>query len=635
MISFVRSSLVRALLAFAPLTPLTTTAQVAQGQLRPLTADPARAVRPAAHRQAAAHRVAALPLPFFDDFANARYGPRPDPVLWDTTGGALRNETFARQPPSRGVITFDGLDGNGRSYGVGSGATDTLTSQPIDLTGSANVVLSFWLQAGGAGDPEPPSSAHTLTLDFDDGSGFWDLDQWHQNGPSVTTAFEQVFVTVPALYLTNNFRFRFRTRGSRQGSINIWSLDYVVLDANRQPQPGPVRDVAFSQFLTSPLKRFTAMPVWQFNAAANPADELADSVRTTINNLEPDPLAVPTPLADQGWLTTRDFSGSIARVDTFLTETRTLDPDSLQVPLVAALRPALPPAPVISPDYKTITSKLVLYSGEPDPRTLFNDTIQRAATLATYYAADDGSPEVVYSLRNTTDPVAAAIGFDLNTPDQVAGVEIYLGGDIPTGTRLFADVWADDPMQAGRPAPTSLSHVSFLVPGDSILQSLGRWWPVYFPPVSVTGRFYVGYSQPATTVISSIGFDLSDSLATTGRFFARVRTDPWRAEPIGGALMVRALMNNNGLLGLPTAAVAPAPRLSVFPNPVSTSGVAELHLPTGLTTTVTLHDALGRVVRTVPAGAPVLSVRGLAPGVYVLRLAATETLRTVRVLVTD
>ncbi|MBC7449067.1 MAG: T9SS type A sorting domain-containing protein [Hymenobacteraceae bacterium] len=634
--SFVRSFLFSALLTAGPLAALPV---AAQGQLRPLLVDPTRAARSVAYRQAAmGRRTAALALPVFDDFADDRFGSRPDPALWDTTGGVLRNETFARQPPSYGVVTFDGLNGAGRSYSTNptTAATDTLTSRPIDLAGRTDVVLSFWWQAGGAsGDAFAPSSLGTLTLDFDDGSGIWDLDKWHRNGPGTTTDFQQVFVRVPDLYCTGNFRFRFRTRGSPRGSIDLWSVDYVVLDANRQPQPGPVTDVAFSQPLTSPLKRFTAMPVWQFNAAATPAEELADSVRTTLNNLEPDPNATSTPLDVKGYLTARgtDVGGAGPVESQFLSETRVVAANARQLLLRAAFRPGLP-APLVSPEFKTFITTLLLVSGELNQRTRYNDTIRRAATLNTYYAADDGSAELVYSVRNTADPAAAAIGFDLNTPDQVRGVALYLGGDIPAATRLFVDVWADDPQQPGRPASTPLAHVGFTVPADSVLRRTGRWHTVFFAPVAVSGRFYAGYSQPANTVISSIGFDISDSLATTGRFFFRARTNPWLAETFGGALMVRAHLNQNGVLGLPaptTASVA----LAVFPNPVSATGAAELYLPAERGTVGTLYDAVGRPIRTAAADAATLSVRGLTPGVYILRLTAPSApVRSVRVLVT-
>ena len=619
----------------------------ARAQVAPLTSDPARAFRPAAFRQAAAaRRPASVALPFFDDFANARYGTRPDPVLWDTTSGATRNETFARQPVSRGVVTFDGLDRFGRSYGSnGVGATDTLTSRAIDLSGRQDVVLSFWWQAGGLSNRFPPSgNSQRLSLDFDDGSGFWDPQIWTRAGPATTTPFEQVFISVPAQYLTGNFRFRFRSTGSVIGAINTWSIDYVELDANRQPQPATLRDVALSQTPNLPLKRFSAMPVWQFNAAANPADELADSVYTTVNNLEPDPLATSTALQVEGLLTTRE-NGSPVQTESFLSRTLVVLPATRDTPLRSALRANLPAAPVpITSTYKTLTSTLLLVSGELTPETQYNDTLRRTCPLNTYYAHDDGTPELAFNFQNPADPRAVCVPFDLNTNDQVAGVELYIAGGAVPNTLLFVDVWADDPARPGWPALTALAHVGFRVPADTVLRRTRGWWPVYFPPVAVSQRFYVGYSItgnipsiPAT----NLGLDVNDTVRLLDQSFKRQFTDAWEHQRFidaPGRLMIRALMNNNGQIpvGLPPVVALVAP-LTVFPNPVSATGAAELHLPTSGhdVKTATLLDALGRVVRTAPPGAATLSVRGLAPGVYVLHLPLSSGPRSIRVLVTE
>ena len=617
---------------------LTLPATAQLGQVRPLSADPARAIRPAGLRPAPANgrRPASLALPLFDDFANERLGNRPDAVLWDTASGVFRNETFARNPPSRGVVSFDGLDRRGRAYGVGPGETDTLTSQPINLDGRTDVVLSFWWQAGGAtGDSFAPGAQSSLTLDFDDGFGTWDLNFWQQRGADTVSAFRQAFVVIPALYLNDNFRFRFRARGNRAGSVDIWNIDYVELDANRQPQAGPVRDVAFSQPLTSPLRRYRAMPVWQLNAAANPADELADSAATTLNNLEPDPAANPTPLADNGALRTRDASGG-TRVDTFLRETRLVLAASRQVPVRAPLRTGLPAVPFAPTGLaKILTSTLVLVSGESTIRTRYNDTIRAVAPLSNYYAFDDGSPELVFSIQNSTDPVAAAVAIDLNAPDIVTDIGLYLAGDLPANTRLFVDVWADD---NGRPALTPLAHVGFAVPPDSVLRRTGRWHIVTLPAaVPVSGRFYVGYSQPANTVLSNIGLDVSDPQVLAGRLFLRALSEPWQRKTSIGALMIRAYLDPTAVVGLPESAALPA-AWAVYPNPVSTADAAGLHLPAAVAAHgVTLLDALGRVVRTAPPGSPTLPVSGLAPGVYWLRPAATAgtALRAVRVLVTE
>lgn len=93
-------------------------------------------------------------LPFVDDFSYNSYTP--DSLLWQNSG-AFVNTTFPVDPVSIGVVSFDGLNGNGIPYDSLSfsftsiDSADMLTSMPIllDSLGPADsVYLSFFYQAG-------------------------------------------------------------------------------------------------------------------------------------------------------------------------------------------------------------------------------------------------------------------------------------------------------------------------------------------------------------------------------------------------------------------------------------------------------------------------------------------------------
>ena len=628
-----RALLVSLTAALPTLSLLPTAAQ----QIVPLTADPARAVRPAAVRAAvAARRTAALSLPVFDDFADPRFGPLPNPAIWDTTGGAFRNETLARKPLTRGVVTFDGLDRFGRARGSVIGGTDTLTSLPIDLVGRTGVVLSFWVQAGSIlRNLDAPGSNSALALDFDDGvSGTWDLNKWRQTGTGANTDFTQVFVPIPAVYLTSTFRFRFRATGSQRGFLDPWSIDYVVLDANRVPQPTPLNDVALSRSLGLPLGRYSAMPVWQFNAAPVPTDLLPDTLGTSINNLEPDPLANPTPLGADGVLTARATGGVVATVP-FATGVPYIVPANVrQLPLTLPFRPGVPAGAIpLTADYKTLTAAVWLQSGEPNPATRYNDTLRRTATLADFYAQDDGTAEAALNFGNASGPAAYCVGFSLSEPDQVDAIQLYIAGGAVPGTPMAVNVWDDS---LGVPRRRALTTVGFQFPTEDTLRATGRWWTVRTPRnPTVSGRFYVGVSvqvassPPAAT---NLGIDFNDTVSVTGQTFRRSFTDPWRLVRGNGRLMIRARMNHNGILGT-AEGTASAVSFSVWPNPLSRSGAAALRLSGPARTPLALLDALGRTVGTVPPGADAVSVRELTPGVYWLRPLGGG--RGVRVVVTD
>jgi len=573
-------------------------------------------------------RAAALSLPFFDDFSRL---DTLDAELWSYPTNAVQNNDFPVDPPSRGVVTFESFKRNGAPYagaGAGIGGTDTLTSQPINLSGQANVVLSFWWQAGSFSVFTAPSSSSRLYLDFDDGTDFW-TTVWTQGGNGQRTPFQQTFVSVPSLYLSGNFRFRFRIRGTQNTYENVWNVDYIELDANRQPQPAGVTDVATSRKLPSALERYAAMPVWQFNAAPNRTDELNDSTGTTLNNLSTSTL--PLPIAYKGWLTVRDVAGVVAE-DTFLRVRTPIGAGQIGLPAMGSLRnTATQPLVPNTPDYKTLTQTLLVTTGEPSPSTRYNDVMQRVTELRDYYAYDDGTAETDFPYAPSI-PTSIASGFTATTTDQVAAVAFYFPGYTRTGQTLFATVWADDPQNPGQPAPMPLARIPFPIPPENVLLPLGRMFPVWLPqPIPVNGRFYVGYDMPsnASQPPVNLGVDLNNGRLGTRQLFIKESTGSWRTlTDVPGALMVRAVMNNNGLLGLPETA---RPEPSVYPNPVSMAeGAVRLE---GAFTGATLLDALGRPVRTVEANAPTLEVLGLSAGVYVLRFRAADGRSYVRRLV--
>src|SRR4030095_8439464 len=141
------------------------------------------------HQQPAGVRNT-VSLPFIDDVSYL--SPDPDPNLW-INNGALVNLTFPVNPISYGVVTLDGLNGNGVPYDPltfsfsSIGAADSLTSMPI-LLGSPHspqdsVYLSFFFQPGGLGDWPNDATYNQLNfsvnfgdsivLEFKDNTGSW------------------------------------------------------------------------------------------------------------------------------------------------------------------------------------------------------------------------------------------------------------------------------------------------------------------------------------------------------------------------------------------------------------------------------------------------------------------------------
>ncbi|MBT2557440.1 hypothetical protein J7E24_06555 [Hymenobacter sp. ISL-91] len=560
--------------------------------LGPLGSEPAHAPANAA----AARPAAVLPLPFFDDFARQPEG-RPDAQRWEPTGGALINNRYPRRPISRNVATLDGLNALGRPRGpIGRvGDADSLTSQPIDLSGllpTDRVYLSFFWQAGTRrGRPESGGTRPVaLYVEFKRAgtNDIWD-EVWRLNSPGDTTNFRFKALAIDkADYLHGAFQFRIRTSGYLFNARDAWSVDYVRLDRNRSATDSTFRDIATSRALPSALRRYTAMPVAQFNAS--PTQELALRTATTANNLDAGP--APTPITWLGLLDVLpDNTTSI-----FLRGNASLDAGIRQVPIAGNPSTATVP---LTPAAKQLRQRVVLITNETDPRTLANDTASRRTDLSDYYAYDDGTAEASLSLApaSTGPPSYYALRFDLNQPDQVRALRLYPVLATAGGRTLTAAIW-DVVEGSGQPMAEPKATKTFVVP--LTLPADRPYVEVVFDaPVKVSGRFFAGYGQAPTTQFVEFGYDLNNASPPDYLYFgsqgAWQTFNPATNYSPAGALMLRPLMGGSVVTATPATELAARYRLAPNPSPDG-----RVQVP-GPYRHATVLDALGRVVWQQPA----------------------------------
>ena len=421
---------------------LTATAAQAQELLSsPLRSDPARA-QLATPAPAAARGTQALPLPFFDDFTTPLEG-LPSVIRWAPGGGALVNNRFALAPPSRGVATLDAFRANGTTYSGQStqtqyGVLDSLTSQPINLGGLAAadaVYLSFARQAGGiVGGPALTSRNRPvdIRLYFKDNNGAWtrvwsDSSIANASGTSSLTVFRQAVVAVAQpRFLHGDFQFRFVARGNSNELRDIWSIDYVVLDRGRTPADTTFLDAATSAGLpgrpaaglTNPLRNYTSLPVWQYNAAPTPTDELNPQLGVLLTNFT----RTPFPIGYAG--TVRDLTTNTLLGNWLNLTSIPLNPTPRQTSVLGNATLAPPP---VSPSGKILRYTLALNTNSGDPRTVPNDTIFRDVELNNYYAFDDGTAEYQAQISAGTPGPPSYLAYRLRTnqPDRVSSLRLY------------------------------------------------------------------------------------------------------------------------------------------------------------------------------------------------------------------
>lgn len=651
----------RLLLRFLALPVLLPFAAAAQLITGPLPADPTRAASAAPAAAKAAQRTTALGLPFFEDFTSPLEGA-PNATRWQAAttaypnlgatihyagGGAYVSNRLAVEPLTRGTATLDGLRSNGLPYvptqPVSYGQIDTLTSQVIDLAGltaGSNVYLSFAWQAGGVvGTPtnSTNSSPTNLTLELLDNSGIWQ-SAWTYTSRGSSTKFKQQIFPLGAAYLHNAFRFRFRASGSRTQNTDLFGLDYIYLNSNRAANDTTFQDIATSRGLGSPLRAYTSMPVWQYNAATT--SPLNTTVTATVNSLTGTG-QTPTPISWQGTvreLTTGTFNA------TWLTGGR---------PIVAAARQE-----VITGDASTaplpnntatkrLRYQLALQTQETNPLTLPNDTLRRDVELADYYAYDDGTPEFIVGLAaSNTNPFSyVALAFTANQADFVKALRVTPifnnttvanGGENNQPRPITVAVWADN---NGKPANTPLATATGTLTNST---TAGPTFQeiTFNPPVAVTGRFYVGYGQSSTGQFLNYGLDLNNQLPTNTLFsntLGAANSDPWRAVTLAtpGAPMLRPVMAQTYLATRTQQAISAA--FALYPNPAPAGTAVVVEGPAFRQ--AALLDVLGRQVwqqSAAEAGQSTLHLPARLPGgVYLVQLSLPDGSTATRRLVLE
>jgi len=329
--------------------------------------------------------------PFTDDFSYP--SDKPSAALWQDAKVWV-NDEMALFQNSLGVATFDGLNENGFAYkenALGSDSlADVLTSAYLDLQGLSNVYLSFQLQEGGRG--ELPSNNDSIVVEYwSPVTADW-TQVWGQKGSGTSGPFSSVILPVQgANYLQKGFRFRVAAYGARAGAYDIWNVDYVQLDKDRNPSDTIITEPAIAR--AHPLiigsGAYTSWPWWVSNASsvANRPSTLEFIYRRNG--------AVPS----GGWsLNLGQFrweeNGSLIQQTTavpVITNTQHNQDQTFTV--------SVPSTAMTSFSGPTTVSTKVWFDGSA-AGFRSNDTVRGTLTLDNYLALDDGSAERAYAVQN-------------------------------------------------------------------------------------------------------------------------------------------------------------------------------------------------------------------------------------------
>ncbi|HLP55823.1 MAG TPA: T9SS type A sorting domain-containing protein [Fluviicola sp.] len=527
---------------------------------------------------------------------------------------AYHNYTFAVNPWTLGVATFDGLDENGMPYNFGSSASgiaDFLTSKPLDLSGlqpSDSIYLSFLVQPEGFGDV--PESVDSLKLEFYDVNA----DQWNQvwsMGGSSTTDFKVGHIRLTqAIYFTDGFRFRFKNRGGLSGSLDHFHLDYVHLRTLSGIQDTLFKDFAFVYPVGSLIEDYTQVPWdhWKNSAVNHMNDSVVVTVRNGSNQLENNldgNVAVEYAGAAEG---------SFLLIDQLLSAgnnyaARTTVESYHDCSGGYQFDPATPG--------DAVTFDIIGAASAQFPNFVQNDSCFTTQQFADVYAYDDGSAEKAYG--PTGVQARLAYQFTPYEADSLIGVKMHFVPSVnDVSDKLFLlSVWNDN---NGQPGSVIYEDEFFFPRTPQYEDSIGKFTTYYLKDtmkLAITGTFYVGWRQIDADRLN-IGLDMNND--NSDKIFYSINGGgTWSNTSFAGSMMMRPIFSTALNADLAVEERELVPSWELYPNP--TSGVVSIdwNESTPFPGAVCV-DAQGRVIGTMDADNQTIDLGFNPAGIYFVQL---------------
>ena len=566
-------------------------------------------------------RIKAEPLllPFWDDFSSGQI----DSLKWENTG-AVASQTIGIDPPSVGVVYLDGVDGRGRPYATAmleNGEADQLSSREIDLSSYRNadsLYLSFFWQPGGKG--EMPDENDQLELYFLDDAGEW-IPVWGVSGGDIQKreTFSQEMVKVNAPFYHRQFRFRFLNKGRLSGPFDSWILDYIYLNKGRSVFDVHYEDRALTKVPNSPLGKYSALPVWEWEKNRN---NFLGSINSQFKNLSGRFRAMEYTILFQDKATGKvlqqlhsqtPFSPvpqALERRDFSSVALKELDWDvSEQFDLETVVYLTTGDGFLV----EEISGRDTVYSSEVNYR--INDTVYHTLPVRDFMAYDNGNLDYAAGINQRSGILA--LKYEVSTRTYLKGISINFANLSQVGSALELTVWQDLESE-----PVYKKEV--LIPDKEELTDFSFF--ALDTNLSVIDTFYVGFTQFSNDFIY-VGLDKSND--TGQEVFFNV-TGSWQQnQDVQGSLMIRPHLSLEPLTQVTEESQGTG--ITTYPNPV-----VERLFVEGAIGEVKVFDAYGRQIN-VPVESfergKILNFTGNEKGVYVVRAWTNGKPNSIRILV--
>ncbi len=537
-------------------------------------------------------------LPFFDDFSSNELNTN----KW-IGNSVLVNSNYPVNPPTLGVVTFDGLDSNGFAYDINmtnnNGLADVLLSQEIDLSVVDTAFFLFYHQPQGFGDN--PQGQDSLSLEFlSDSLGvkLW-KKVWSVPGNNLHEFHKNVIMIYDQEFLHNSFQFRFSNIATLSGNFDHWHIDYIKLDSYSLPvDTSTLNDVAFVYEAPSFLKRYNEMPWLHFQ------DNIADEINDTLNIL----------LRNNQASINVDYQYNVYENNIVIDHYPSLgisrnitiyDYDSIGNFVFENPPIAINNNVFLSNfnDSAEFMVEHIIGTGSNDYKS--NDTLIHFQKFNSHFAYDDGSVESAYGIN--VNGALGAYQFKLNRPDTLRAVQIYFPQMLDTVNAIsfLLTVWDDNnglpgsiihqQLEYPKHTPTNNFHFYYL---DSLFQ--------------LTGVFYVGWQQISADMLN-IGLDRN---STANDYMFYNVGGGWNNSQYNGAWMIRPIVSMNNVFLSNNDIIQD---VFIYPNPASNY----LNIITNtFDNQIFLYDISGNLIfyKLFNKSELQLNISGFSEGLYILKI---------------
>ncbi len=523
-------------------------------------------------RQAQNEALDTISLPFFEDFSEP--GMYPNSQRW-ADNYVYINRSFAHEPPSIGVATFDIINFDGEIYptsGTTSFLADKLTSLPIDLSSydaSDSLYLSFFYQPQGLGW-DMPDQSDSLVLKFKNQNNEW-VSIWSVTGTSLHP-FKQVVIPVHnPQYLYKGFQFRFANYASlgdpqqQEDAIknDFWNLDFIVLDTNRTIADTIYQDISFFESKESLFYKYKGIPYKHFNLSQLQKDTMnyhirnLDNTVSAVDNMRFKLWQNNTPV-DYFVLGTMNVGASDIILKDFSYQQMESSPGNEASNLPNTLSDS------------TVFKVIQYFDAHTNAKPYYsaNDTLKFYMNCFNYYAYDDGSSELGLALIENDTKLAYKI--EGLKSDTLRGISILFNRykDFGTSDQAIFNlcVWEDNNGMPGS-----------LIYKEENVKTKYAWGIdrlAYFEleeAVFVNKTFFVGL-ETSNEKLYSIGYDINNHYPQQTYFWK----DNWSEIPIGTPIIRPHLGDDFVYISVPKIE-RPQIDFRVYPNP-TTQGYVYIHM---------------------------------------------------------